>query len=898
MEALLCSSCGRAHSEFDSRCAACGAALTTSAGVAAATTLIAAAAPAGPTPEEPFASRQISHYRLLRPLGRGGMGVVYLAEDVKLGREVAIKFLNQRREVRPEDEARFLREARAAASLDHPNIGTIHEVGEHEGVSFLVMAYYEGMTLAQLLDRSPGRRLHIAEAAALVGQLASALAAAHAAGIVHRDLKPENVIVLPDGRVKLLDFGLARWVDAAGLTEEGIAIGTAAYMAPEQLRGARTGPAADLWALGVVVYEVLAGRRPFGGEQQGMVHAILHEEPAALREARPEAPAALERIVSRCLVKEPGSRWPSANDVLAELQAAGLWGSAAQAATLTFTAASGTLNLSRRRARRFGWIAATIAATVIVLAVIALTTFLLTRKPAPPVYVAVLKPEIAGSLSPEDQVRVTANLQATLLRTVAALDGLAALNPSQVNPVKGSPVAVARAVAAGEVIISRADCAGDLCQVTLQRLSGRDGRVLGAEALPVASSSPKLFADSIAAALRHVYGDRRLRVARLGLEIQDEDYRAFFDLKQRITREGASDDALARLEALRKKAPAFLETGSFEARVALRRYQDTLDPRYLERGLAVAKETLQAAPASGDPAPLDALFRLDLAAGRLDDAEGVLTQLAEIDPAGSLLQRGQLAERRGRPAEALELMRAAVRLQPSWQSLLSLANAEYRQSRFDDARRHAEELLTRSPGNIDGLKMLAQIELLRNPERAVTLLREAAKSDPGADSLTNLGVNLMLLRRYGEAEDSLRKALVLQPADSNAALNLADCLTLLGRTAEANQIYARLVEATSRQSTNSDWHLSSVRAQALAHLGKTDQALEAIQQALRLSPDNGQLAYEAAVVYAVVGDRGSALFHARRAAAQNVDLNWFALPFFDPLRNDPAFQLLCTRRAT
>jgi tetratricopeptide (TPR) repeat protein len=243
-------------------------------------------------------------------------------------------------------------------------------------------------------------------------------------------------------------------------------------------------------------------------------------------------------------------------------------------------------------------------------------------------------------------------------------------------------------------------------------------------------------------------------------------------------------------------------------------------------------------------------------------------------------------------------MQAAVRIQPSWPNLLSLAIAEYRQSRFDDARQHAEELLVRSPGNVDGLNMLAQIELLRNPQRAMALLREAAKSDPGADSLSNLGVNLMLLRRYGEAENSLRKALAMQPQNPDPALNLADCLTLLGRTAEAHRLYTSIAEATSRPSAANDWHLSAVRAQALAHLGETDGALDAIQQALRLSPDNGQLAYEAAVVYVVIGDRGSALFHARRAAAHNVDPNWFALPFFDPLRGEPTFQLLATPSPT
>src|ERR1700710_151987 len=457
MEALLCPACGAAHSEFDSRCAACGADLPTATRTAAF--------------DAPFEARQPSHSRMIRPLGQGGMGVVYLAMDVELGREVAIKFLHHWRAARPADEARFRREAQATAALDHPNIGTIYEVGEHEGERFLAMAFYDGTTLGHLLASQPDRRLPVTTAAAIAGQLASALAAAPAAGIVHRDLKPENVMVLPDGRVKLLDFGLARRLDAQALTEEGMAVGTAAYMAPEQLAGERSGTAADLWALGVVLYEMLAGHRPFGGERQGLVHSILHEEPPSLREARPDTPSALERIVSHSLVKKPGDRWPAAADVLSELQTAGLWSSGSDA-----------VRLPRRRVLRRWWI----AAAAILLAAVAVAVFLLTRKPALPVYVAVLKPEISGSLSAEDQARVTSNIQASLLRTVAALDGLAALD--KVNATKGPPAAVARALAAGEVVVSRADCTGDLCQVVLQRLDGRDGRVLGSEAQPVSVS--------------------------------------------------------------------------------------------------------------------------------------------------------------------------------------------------------------------------------------------------------------------------------------------------------------------------------------------------------------------------------------------------------------------------
>ncbi|HEY2295657.1 MAG TPA: serine/threonine-protein kinase, partial [Thermoanaerobaculia bacterium] len=359
MQEIRCLSCGAVSSEFDNRCVSCGAPLATFVSVPARNgPPPPRAVPAGtpPAKEEPFTVRQISQYRLLRPLGRGGMGIVYLALDVELGREVAIKFLHHWREARPADEVRFRREAQAAASLDHPCIGTIYEIGEHEGVRFLAMAYYEGTTLAQLLAGRPDHRLPTPEAASIAGQLASALAAAHAAGIAHRDLKPENVMVLPDGRVKLLDFGLARWVDAGGVTEEGVAVGTAAYMAPEQLRGERTTTAVDLWALGVVLYEMLAGRRPFGGERAGMMHSILHEHPPPLREERPDVPAVLERIVSRCLTKEPGDRWPGAADVLAELQAAGLWGSTS----------GGTAVVPLPRRRR-PWTVAAVAAAVAVL---------------------------------------------------------------------------------------------------------------------------------------------------------------------------------------------------------------------------------------------------------------------------------------------------------------------------------------------------------------------------------------------------------------------------------------------------------------------------------------------------------------------------------------------------
>jgi eukaryotic-like serine/threonine-protein kinase len=866
MQALLCPACGTANSEFDIRCAGCGATLSTST------------AEAGKTGgEDPLIGRQISHFRVIRRIGQGGMGVVYQAVDLALGREVALKFLHGER---PRDEIRFQREAQAAAALDHPGIGTVYETGEHEGRRFIAMAFYDGETLAQRLARLPDRRLPLAEAAAVAGQLAAALAAAHGAGIVHRDLKPENVMILPDGRLKLLDFGLAKWRDSPSVTEQGIAVGTAAYMAPEQLRGEATGPAVDLWALGVMLSEMLTGRHPFGGERRGMIHSIQFEEPVPLREARPEVPSALERIVSRCLAKSPADR-SGASEILNELRAGGWWDSGS----------GGLIAPPRRNRRRRG--AWAVAAALGMLAAGA-ATWLWMRPPEPPVYVAVLKPELGGSLAEGESARVKANLQAALLRTIAALDGLAAVDSAQVNAVQGPPAAVARAVAAGEVVASRADCAGDLCQVSLRRLAGDDGRILWTDALQLPPSKPRLFADAVAVALRQGYMGRDLRVPRLELETGEEEYRNYLDLRRQAADPAAYREVLERLGALRSKAPDFLEIYSLEANVARRLYLLHGDAHYLERGIAVASQAHERAP--GDPRPLANLFDLYLDAGSYPQAEAVLAQLSAVDPAGSLLRRGQLAERRGRPQEALELLAEAVRLQPSWRSLLILANAEYRQGRLEDARRHLAELLRRAPGNLEGLKALAQIELLSDPDRAVVLLRQIAASTPDTDALANLGAALLLRRRYDEAEESFRRALQLQPGSPAATLNLADCLLLQGHSVEARALYSGIVDQAERAGWG-DWENLGTKAQALAHLGEPTRAVETIQQALRLTPDNAQLAYEAAVVYTVVGDQNSALVLARRAAAGGVGAYWFALPFFDALRAKPAFQALTSSSA-
>ncbi len=267
----------------------------------------------------PMEGVRIDRYDLQEELGRGSMGVVYKTLDRRLGREVAIKFIASERTRDPEACRRFEREAKIAASLDHPNLATVHEVGEtSQGHRYLVTAYYSGGNLKQRLAEGP---LEVPEALRLARQLLAGLDVAHGRGIVHRDVKPANLLLDEHGTLKICDFGIAKLLGATDLTRTGAPLGTPAYKSPEQARGRAVDQRTDLWSAGVVLFELLTGRRPFdGGIEHAVVHSILANEPQALSDAdgRP-LPEPLRRFVARALAKDPEGRFQSAEEMAAAL---------------------------------------------------------------------------------------------------------------------------------------------------------------------------------------------------------------------------------------------------------------------------------------------------------------------------------------------------------------------------------------------------------------------------------------------------------------------------------------------------------------------------------------------------------------------------------------------------
>ena len=262
--------------------------------------------------------KTVSHYKILEKIGGGGMGVVYKAHDSKLKRTVALKFLPPAISSDPEAKERFIHEARAASALDHPNICTIHEIGEtDDGQSYIAMACYEGESLKMKIE---DRRLTITESIEIAAQMARGLAKAHGKGIVHRDIKPGNVIVTNEGVVKIVDFGLAKLTGQTRMTKTGATVGTIAYMSPEQTRGENVDHRSDIWSFGVVLYEMLTGELPFRGDyEQAVVYSILNEDPQPVTDINNEVPPELLPILDKTLTKEPSQRYADAEELLRDI---------------------------------------------------------------------------------------------------------------------------------------------------------------------------------------------------------------------------------------------------------------------------------------------------------------------------------------------------------------------------------------------------------------------------------------------------------------------------------------------------------------------------------------------------------------------------------------------------
>jgi serine/threonine protein kinase/tetratricopeptide (TPR) repeat protein len=867
---------------------------------------------------------KIGPYQLLKRLGAGGMGEVYLAYDERLDRQVAIKRIRSDKGPSSERRERFRREARLAARLNHPAIVQIYDVLAEGDVDSIVMEAVEGTDLRTLIDDRP---LPLGRALVIARDVADGLAEAHRQGIVHRDLKSENVLVTPAGHAKITDFGIAKSLlgrlredtPEESLTAMGHVMGTYRAMSPEQARGEEVDHRSDLFSFGILLYEMLTGLSPFAAPNElAMLNRIVEDRQLPARQVSPAVPESLSLLIDHLLEKDPRLRPRSAAEVGREL---GATAAATAYETGTATAGSATptepiLGLSRVRSApprsrgpssyRLPWkrLPLRIAAwsgSALLIVLIATGAWLAFRPPAEPTYVALLKPEVhAAPGQPLDLELLASDLRIASVRGLLALEGLSPKSQEQTDAVSGLPAAVARAVGADEAVSTQVDCAAGNCRVALSRIRGRDGSVLWADHFEIPADDFSVAAAAVVTQIRQAYADRSPRRGAFVSEASDRDLRDFLTLRRRFDsrREASLDGILQGLKALRERAPRFLEVYVLEIEVARFQYFFSRRPEVLQRAFAVAAEARRMAPE--DRGVLRALFYIALAGGDLPKAEEALARFARIAPGDvAILElRSGLLLARGRTREAIDLMRKEARRHPSYKRLVTLGDTEFQQGEIAAGRQHLEESLRRAPGNSDALSALAELELQSgDPRRAATLYQALVQRSPGIAEVSNLGIAELLTGRYAEAAEAFRKVVSQEPGNPLLRLNLADAELLLGRKVEAEALYGEVVRRIDQDAHATGPQFLTVKAQALAHLGQGVAAVTAIRDALRLASESSAPAFEAAVVYALLGERTSAIANSEAALKSGCATSWFSLPWFNSLRDDPQFRELLDRYA-
>jgi tetratricopeptide (TPR) repeat protein/tRNA A-37 threonylcarbamoyl transferase component Bud32 len=869
---------------------------------------------------------KIGPYELLRRLGAGGMGEVFLAYDERLDRQVAIKRIRSDRGASSERRERFRREARVAARLNHPAIVQVYDVLAEGDVDSIVMEAVEGTDLRTLTG---GRPLPLEAAVVIARDVADGLAEAHRQGIVHRDLKSENVLVTPAGRAKIADFGIAKRLlaekttgDTAedSLTAIGHVMGTYRAMSPEQARGEEVDHRSDLFSFGILLYEMLTGRSPFAAENElAMLHRIVHDRQTPAREVNPAVPPELSLLVDHLLEKDPRLRPRSAGELGRELapMATATVATAATAATLTGTLAWRPVGTAVEPASRQGsagpsfdsritgrrsplWAATWIGLALLVALGIAGAWHAF--RPAPePLYVAVLKPEIRGTPGlATDLDLLSSDLRIASVRGLLALEGVSPKSLEETDAVPGLPAAVARAVSADEVVITRLSCRPVDCQVSLSRIRGRDGTVLWAEHFDIPADDLGVAAGAMGTQIRQAYSDRSPRPGAFVSEASDRELRELLTLRRRFEsrQEASLDDILQRLKALRERAPRFLEVYLLEIEVARFQHFFSRQPEVLRRAFAVAGEARKMAPE--DRRVLRALFYTALEGGDLPRAEEALDRFERVDPGDvAILElRSGLLLARGQTREAIALMRTEVGRQPDFKRLVTLGIAEFQQGEIAAGREHLEASLRRAPGNSDALSALGQLELQSgDPGRALELYRTLVRRSPGFAEVSNLGLAELLAGRYAEAAAAFERVTAEKPRNPFVALNLADTYLLMGRRPAAEALYRKVLALIAQDGNAAGTQFLTVQAQALAHLGQGVEAVTALREALRLAPESGAPAFEAAVVYALLGEETSAIASSETALKNGCGTSWFSLPWFDGLRANPRFRQVLARYA-
>lgn len=848
----------------------------------------------------------VGRYVVRSRIGGGGMGEVYLAEDPVLKRAVALKRLAPFLGADPRHFERLLREGERASALNHPHVAAVYDVVESGNELFLVMEYVHGTTLRDRLKQT----LSVSEFLSIAVQCAEALDAAHARGILHGDLKPENIMLTASGDVKVLDFGVARRLptfDSAAdtMSVQGLTTsvsGTPAYMAPEVLLGNEADGRADLFSLGAVFYEMLAGRHPFLAER-GTLDRLLHADPEPLCQANPAVPAALEQIVVKMLAKKPEDRYASAREVVEDLRA-----------LETGEPPQFTARRPKRKLTRRGKQVAVAAGALLALALagtVPAVRWLLRDWISGPIPerrdLAVLPFAVVGA-DPEIQAFAD-GLSETL---TAKLTQLTERQPLAVVPAREIRHAgvtddgrARREFGVNLVLEGSLHRSGDTVRVTQELVDARTHRQLRAEVVTASFADPFGLEDKIAGETMNM----------LELELGPAEQRA---LESHGTGEPGAYEAYVRgrgylldyqkPESLAAALTVFRQALALDSRYALayaglgetywRKYELDKDPQWIGPAREACRQAVELDERASEGHIC--LGQLEEGTGTYEEAAREYQRAIDLDPTNDDAYGGlaHAYEALGKPDLAESTYRKAIALRPdywgpyNWLGVFYFSHARYR-----DAEPMFKKVVDLAQANYNGYNNLGGIYLMEGRwADAIPMFERSASIRPNPASSSNLGSAYFNLRRFEEAVQAYQDAARLDPRNYELWGNLADAEAWVPKLrSQAPEAYRKALALAggALQVNPRDAKVLGYAAWYHAALGEKAAALDGVRHALQLAPHDPELLYNAALVYNQLGDPGRALAWAEQAVAAGFPTSVIAsVPYFDGLRGRPEFQQL------
>ncbi len=822
---------------------------------------------------------QLGQYKILAPLGAGGMGEVYVARDPSLGRKVAIKLLPVRLSGDKETLARFTREARSASALNHPNIVTIHEVGMDQGSGspYIVMEFIDGRDLRGLISNGPLTNRKTLDIAA---QIADGLAAAHEQGIIHRDLKPENVMVTKDGYVKILDFGLAKIIRPAGEDEDtaqldlpgtnpGTILGTVGYMSPEQATGKPLDFRSDQFALGAILYELATGKPAFEADNAiDTLSAILHAEPPPITRFNVQAPQPFCWIVERLLSKEVEERYSSTRDLARDLR-----NIRDRFATMT---RSEEIPRPPKVSRQKLIVSATVAGAlllaggIVVVARHGISTGPAVSQTTPSKkYLAVMRfKDLTGE--PNGQL-VVDGLAETLSARLAHFASVQVMRPTTPDAVANTnPQQVGRDLGANIVLTGSMQRAGDRLRVAYEVVdlahgTSRSGDLIEGSVSELFTIQDKL-ADSIAASLQ--LGAPSFRPASPDSSVSQTRYLEALGHLRRYDSEASVDSAIHILEELAAQSSSASVQAAL-GRAYLAKFQLTHDAKWATPAAAACERAVASDPQNFElHITLGQLRRLT---GQTNAAIAELKQALAQQPnsAEATLELAEAYKAAGNLPDAETAYKKAIDLQPNyWAGYNKLGGFYFVHGRFQEAAQQFQKVVSLVPDNVRARNNLggSYQAMGRYPE-AISLYEQMLKRSPTDQGYSNLGTCYYYVGRYSDAASAYAKASAMSPSSYRYLANLGDAYRWIpSNEAKSTVAYDSAISLARKQIELNDRNVDahSRLAECLAKRGKLTEAKAEIGAALRIDANDVNSIYRAAIVSLLAGDekRAATWLHA------------------------------------